>query len=159
MKFGGLKFLEAAHIKDVVSVLRWAENPRNRLAGYRAALLVAGVGPATVQRLLNEMDASAAPAEVFASFSPTPSARDEWALLRDLIVQLRSNGDAWPDELTQVHRWYAPQLERLYDDARIRQADLTQLKHIAAGFRSRERFFQLALDPPSDERPQLAIRI
>jgi len=149
VKFGGLKFLEAAHVKDVVSVLRWAENPRNRLAGCRAALLVAGIGPATVQRLLNEMDASAAPAEAFASFAPAPSARDEWALLRDLVVQLRSSRDAWPDELAHVHRWYAPQLERLYDDARTRRADLTQLEHIAEGFRSRERFLtELALDPP-----------
>ena len=149
VKFGGLKFLEAAHIKDVVSVLRWAENPRNRLAGYRAALLVAGIGPATVQRLLHEMDGSPTPAEAFVSFSPPPGARDEWALLRDLIVQLRSNRDAWPDELACVHRWYVPQLERLYDDARIRQADLTQLERIAEGFRSRERFLtELALDPP-----------
>jgi DNA helicase-2/ATP-dependent DNA helicase PcrA len=149
VKFGGLKFLEAAHIKDVVSVLRWAENPRNRLAGYRAALLVAGIGPATVQRLLNEMDGSQAPAQAFAAFLPAPSARDDWALLRDLIVQLRSNRDAWPDEMTQVHRWYAPQLERLYDDARVRQADLAQLERIAEGFRSRERFLtELALDPP-----------
>jgi DNA helicase-2/ATP-dependent DNA helicase PcrA len=95
------------------------------------------------------MDGSPAPAEAFASFAPPPGARDDWALLRDLIVQLRSNRDAWPDELTHVHRWYVPQLERLYDDARIRQADLTQLERIAEGFRSRERFLtELALDPP-----------
>jgi len=149
VKFGGLKFIEAAHIKDVVAVLRWAENPRNRLAGYRAALLVAGVGPATVQRLLSEMEGSPAPAQAFASFSPSPGARDEWALLRDLIVQLRANHDAWPDELACVHRWYLPQLERLYDDARIRQSDLTQLERVAEGFRSRERFLtELSLDPP-----------
>jgi DNA helicase-2/ATP-dependent DNA helicase PcrA len=155
VKFGGLKFLEAAHIKDVVSVLRWAENPRNRLAGYRVALLVAGIGPATVRRLLAEMDAAPAPARAFASFAPPPGARDDWELLRGLIVQLRSNRNAWPDELQHVHRWYAPQLERLYDDARIRQGDLTQLERIAAGFGSRERFLtELALDPPqatSDE--------
>ena len=92
---------------------------------------------------------SPTPAEAFVSFSPPPGARDEWALLRDLIVQLRSNRDAWPDELACVHRWYVPQLERLYDDARIRQGDLTQLERIAEGFRSRERFLtELALDPP-----------
>jgi DNA helicase-2/ATP-dependent DNA helicase PcrA len=161
VKFGGLKFLEAAHIKDVVSVLRWAENPRNRLAGYRAAGLVSGIGPATMRRLLAEMDAAPTPAQGFASFAPPPGARDDWALLRDLIVQLRSNRDAWPEELTHVHRWYLPQLERLYDDARIRQADLTQLECVAGGFRSREQFLtELALDPPqatSDEAgdPQL----
>ena len=154
-KFGGLKFLEAAHVKDVVSVLRWAENPRNHLALNRVALLVAGIGPATVRRLMSEMDAAPAPDQAFASFAPPAGACDDWALLRDLIVQLRANRDAWPDELAQVHRWYVPQLERLYDDARIRQADLTQLERIAEGFGSRERFLtELALDPPqatSDE--------
>jgi DNA helicase-2/ATP-dependent DNA helicase PcrA len=35
VKFGGLKFLEAAHIKDLLSMLRWAENPRDRAAGFR----------------------------------------------------------------------------------------------------------------------------
>src|SRR6266700_2125585 len=47
VKYGGLKFLEAAHVKDVLSVLRWADNPRNRLAGFRAARLVPGIGAAT----------------------------------------------------------------------------------------------------------------
>src|SRR4030095_5422739 len=52
VKFGGLKFLEAAHIKDVLALLRWAENPRGRIAGYRALRLLPGVGPATAMRLL-----------------------------------------------------------------------------------------------------------
>jgi hypothetical protein len=52
-KFGGLKFLEAAHVKDVLSVLRWAQNPRSRLAGFRVAQLVPGIGPATACRLLD----------------------------------------------------------------------------------------------------------
>jgi len=155
VKFGGLKFLEAAHIKDVVSVLRWAENPRNRLSGYRASLLVAGFGPATVRRLLDEMDAALQPAQVFAAFAPPAAAREDWAQLRNLMAQLRTHSDAWPDDLRRVHRWYLPQLERLYDDARVRQADLTQLERIAEGFRNRERFLtELALDPPqatSDE--------
>lgn len=155
VKFGGLKFLEAAHIKDVVSVLRWADNPRNRLAGYRVALLVAGVGPATVQRLLQQMEASLDPAQALAAFTPPPGARDDWSSLRDLMHVLHAERDRWPDELQLVHRWYVPQLERLYDDAHVRQGDLVQLERIAEGFRSRERFLtELALDPPqstSDE--------
>jgi DNA helicase-2/ATP-dependent DNA helicase PcrA len=57
VKYGGLKFLEAAHVKDVLAVLRWASNPRHRLAGFRVAQLVAGIGPASA-RLLDAMDAS-----------------------------------------------------------------------------------------------------
>src|SRR5439155_27082998 len=62
---------------------------------------------------------------------------------------------AWPADLELAQRWYAPQLQRLHDDAAIRQADLTQLARIAAGYSSRERFLtELTLDPPdatSDE--------
>jgi DNA helicase-2/ATP-dependent DNA helicase PcrA len=52
VKFGGLKFLEAAHVKDVLAILRWAQNPRDRLAGFRAMQLVAGIGPKTAGRVL-----------------------------------------------------------------------------------------------------------
>ena len=161
VKYGGLKFLEAAHIKDVLSVLRWAENPRCRLAGFRVALLVPGIGPASARRLLDAMDAAPDAAVALAAFEPPPAARDEWRRLRDLVASLRAAHDAWPGELQQVHEWYLPQLERLHDDARVRRADLVQLARIAAGYRSRERFLtELTLDPPqstSDESgaPQL----
>ena len=46
VKFGGLKFLEAAHIKDVLAIMRWAENPRDRVSGFRVAQLMPGIGPA-----------------------------------------------------------------------------------------------------------------
>ena len=53
VKFGGLKFLEAAHIKDVLAFLRFAENPRDRVAGFRLLQLLPGVGPATAARALD----------------------------------------------------------------------------------------------------------
>ena len=155
VKFGGLKFLEAAHIKDVLSVLRWAENPRCRLAGFRVAQLVPGIGPASARRLLDAMDAAPDPAAALAAFEPPPCARDEWRRLSELVRSLRDARDAWPGELQQVHDWYLPQLERLHDDARVRRADLVQLARIAAAYRNRERFLtELTLDPPqstSDE--------
>jgi DNA helicase-2/ATP-dependent DNA helicase PcrA len=155
VKFGGLKFLEASHIKDVLSVLRWAENPRSRLAGFRVVQLVAGMGPASARRLLDAMQAHADPAAALAAFEAPPRAREGWHALRDLFGQLRSASTCWPDELGEVQRWYLPQLERLHADARVRQADLSQLARIASGHASRERFLtELTLDPPqatSDE--------
>ena len=55
VKFGGLKFLDAAHVKDVLAVLRFAENPRDRVAGFRVLLLLPGVGPATAERALDDL--------------------------------------------------------------------------------------------------------
>ena len=149
VKFGGLKFLEAAHVKDVLSVLRWAANLRHRLAGFRVALLVAGIGPASAKRLLDTMEAAPDPAAALAAFVPPPAARDDWRALRDLVLALRDPGAAWPDDIEHVQRWYLPQLERLHDDARVRQADLAQLARMANGYANRERFLtELTLDPP-----------
>src|SRR5204863_7167037 len=49
VKYGGLKFLEAAHVKDMLAILRWVDNPKNRIAAFRALQLIPGVGPATAQ--------------------------------------------------------------------------------------------------------------
>jgi DNA helicase-2/ATP-dependent DNA helicase PcrA len=155
VKFGGLKFLEAAHIKDVLGVLRWAQNPRARTAGFRVAQLVAGIGPATARRLLDAMDAAAAPAQALLDFIPPPAAAGAWAafaaLYRTLIgAEAAGSPSTWPADLDLVQRWYAPVLQRLHDDAAVRQQDLDQLLRLAAGAGSRERFItELTLDPPA----------
>ena len=59
VKFGGLKFLDAAHVKDMLALLRFVENPRDRVAGFRLMHLIPGVGPASAQRVLDHMADSA----------------------------------------------------------------------------------------------------
>ena len=125
-RYGGLRFLEAAHVKDLLSVLRWADNPGSRLAAQRVARLVPGMGPASVARLL----AHEGPLE---TFRPPPAAATTWAALLMLMAQLRGGAAPWPDELALALAWYRPHLERLHDDARVRWADLQQLLHIARG--------------------------
>jgi DNA helicase-2/ATP-dependent DNA helicase PcrA len=55
VKFGGLKFLDSAHVKDMLAVLRFAQNPRDRVAGFRLMHLIPGVGPSSAQRVLDLM--------------------------------------------------------------------------------------------------------
>ena len=155
VKFGGLRFLESAHVKDVVALLRWADNPRSRIAGLRVARLLPGLGPASVARLLDAMAGADDPAAALLAFKPPAQAALAWASLRDEWARLRSDAARWPDDLQRAVDWYQPHLERLHDDARVRRADLDQLARIAAGHATRERFLtELALDPPqasSDE--------
>jgi DNA helicase-2/ATP-dependent DNA helicase PcrA len=154
VKFGGLKFLEAAHIKDVLAFLRWAENPRDRVAGFRVIQLMPGAGPATAARLLDSM-AAADPLAVMESFRPPAAAAEPWPAFVEAVRLTRSRAAGWPAELDLVLRWYGPHLERIHEDVGVRQADLAQFAQIAAGYPSRERFLtELALDPPdatSDE--------
>ena len=155
VKFGGLKFLEAAHVKDVLAVLRWAQNPRSRMAGLRVSQLVSGIGAASAKRLLDAIAESADAAGTIASFKPPPAARAAWHEFAALYRALHAAESAWPDELQLVAQWYTPQLRRLHDDAAVREADLAQLAQMANGYPSRERFLtELTLDPPqasSDE--------
>ncbi len=153
VKFGGLKFLEAAHVKDLLSVLRWVQNPRSRLAGFRVAQLIAGMGPASARRLLDAMAAAPDAAQALREFKPPAAAAGDWQAWLSAHDALTPG--CWPDDIATAARWYQPQLERLHDDAAIRAADLAQLARIAQGFSSRERFLaELTLDPPeatSDE--------
>jgi DNA helicase-2/ATP-dependent DNA helicase PcrA len=148
VKFGGLKFLDAAHVKDVLAVLRMAENPRDRIAGFRVLQLLPGIGSATAEAVLDAMRDALEPSMALPGFPvPTP-AREAWPGFVELLAGLRS-GRIWPAEVDRVIGWYRPHLERLHEDAGVRSADLRQLEQIAAGYPSRERFLtEVTLDPP-----------
>jgi DNA helicase-2/ATP-dependent DNA helicase PcrA len=111
------------------------------------------MGPAAATRLLDAMLAAADPAQAMRDFKPPAAAQVAWCEWLQSHALMRHG--AWPDSVAQAAAWYQPQLERLHDDAAIRQADLAQLARIAQGFPSRERFLaELTLDPPeatSDE--------
>ena len=150
VKFGGLKFLDAAHVKDVLSLLRWAENPHARLSGFRVLRMLAGVGPATAARLLDAADAAMDALAAMRTVRVPPDAASEWAALTDLYSALGSGKSEWPAEMDRVLEWYEPQLDRLYEDSAARLPDLMQLRRIAATYPSRERFLtELTLDPPA----------
>jgi DNA helicase-2/ATP-dependent DNA helicase PcrA len=150
VKFGGLKFLEAAHVKDVLAVLRFVHNPRDRVAGFRVAQLLPGIGPSSAGRLIERIADTGDPIRALAAFKPPVAAAEHWAGFEDMIGLLRRNVVGWPGELDCVCRWYDPHLDRMYDDAAARQGDLQQFAQIAATYPSRERFLtELTLDPPS----------
>ena len=83
VKFGGLKFLEAAHVKDVLAALRFAENPRDRVAGFRVTQLVPGIGPASAARILDRL-AAPDPAAMLVTYAP-PRAGAEWHGFADAV--------------------------------------------------------------------------
>ena len=149
VKYGGLKFLEAAHVKDVLSVLRWGQNPRNQIAGFRAACLVPGVGPITAARLYDKVSAAPNAVDAVASFDVPLSAGADWDPFVALFRALRTPKPNWPTDMELVTRWYEPHMERIYEDAYVRQGDLVALQQIASTYASRERFLtEVTLDPP-----------
>ncbi|HJS36513.1 MAG TPA: ATP-dependent helicase [Burkholderiales bacterium] len=140
VKYGGLKFLEAAHVKDALAVLRWADNPRNRVAAWRALQLLPGVGPKSAERAWTAFEAGSW----------------QWAALRsgakpfdELMHGLADPAASWSGQMQRVREWYAPVMERKYDAPEVRAADLVQLERIASTYGTREAFLtDMALDPP-----------
>ncbi|RWF16346.1 MAG: ATP-dependent helicase [Mesorhizobium sp.] len=148
VKFGGLKFLDAAHVKDMLAMLRFAENPRDRVAGFRVLQLMPGIGPSAASQIIEAMATSLDETMGLARFRPPQRAAEDWPVFLGIYSSLRA-GAKWPADLERVRLWYEPHLERIHEDAITRRADLLQLEQIASGYPSRERFLtELTLDPP-----------
>jgi DNA helicase II / ATP-dependent DNA helicase PcrA len=149
VKYGGLKFLEAAHVKDMLAVLRWADNPKNRIAAFRALQLLPGMGPSTAQRLLLQFESSGYSWATLERFHGASASADSWVPFVALMLQLAIPQGPWEGQVSLVRQWFEPHLERIYDAASVRAGDLEQLERIAQQFATREQFLsEMALDPP-----------
>jgi DNA helicase-2/ATP-dependent DNA helicase PcrA len=153
VKYGGLKFLEAAHVKDLLSVLKWAENPKNEVAAIRVLKLMPGMGPSNAARCFEQLAVNDFRFAALADFRPPAGSAPDWPAFCDLLGSLsgvETEERGWQTQLAQVRRWYQPHLERLYDGIDTREADLEQLEQISGRYPTRERFLtELTLDPPS----------
>ncbi len=153
VKFGGLKFLDAAHVKDALSALRFVENPRDRVAGFRVLQLLPGVGPGHAERMV----AAAGAGDAFATLAAYPAPAKARAAFAEFVglVQRVAAGVPWPADFAEILAWRRATLEDAYDNIASRAADLDALERIAESYPSRERFLsELTLDPPdatSDE--------
>jgi len=152
-KWGGLKFLEAAHVKDVLAFLRILENPRDEVSWYRLLLLLPGIGDATARAAIDSMAAAAWESAAFGRYTPPPRARAAHAALVDLLDGLRS-GPVQDEaqvsaDIARVRLLYDNILRERYDRVEPRLADLDQLQTIAGGYPDRATFLSaLALEPP-----------
>ena len=158
VKYGGLKFLDTAHVRDILALLRFVENPRDGIAGFRLMQLIPRIGPASAQEVLDHMMGAADPIRALLDM-PSPSrAGDDWGTFVETVASLRAGRSGWPAELVCARLWYEPHLERLHEDAITRRADLIQLEQIASGYPSRERFLtELTLDPPDATSDQSGV--
>jgi DNA helicase-2/ATP-dependent DNA helicase PcrA len=154
VKYGGLKFLESAHVKDLLCMLRILDNPGDELAWNRVLGLLDGVGPASVRRLTEELGVAEAKAlsrllgDDCPRF-PSAAATD----LDGLRTALAACVDGIPPAV-QVERLAlacAPLFARKYPGtASVRLADLEHLRSMATDYTSRSRFLaELTLDPPN----------
>ncbi|RJQ55423.1 MAG: ATP-dependent helicase [Actinobacteria bacterium] len=148
-KYGGLKFSETAHVKDLMAFLRLAENPRDAVAATRVLLLLPGIGPKKAQGLI---EAAAGPEGLNAwlDLQPGGVSAKLWTEFAGLLAHLAGEDESLGSQLHAVRRFYGPLLEMRFPDADARLRDLAQIEQLAGRFSDRGRFLaELALDPPS----------
>jgi DNA helicase-2/ATP-dependent DNA helicase PcrA len=149
VKFGGLRFLEAAHVKDLLAILRWADNGRNELAAFRVLQLLPGMGPVNARKALDSYGAKGRSIAALREHVPPPDAKLAWNKLLDLLADLSAPQRPWAGQLRLVREWYKPHFERLYEHFHTRVGDLDQIELLGGQQPSRERFLSdLTLDPP-----------
>jgi DNA helicase-2/ATP-dependent DNA helicase PcrA len=152
-KWGGIKFLEAAHVKDVLAFLRILENPRDEVSWYRLLMLMPGIGESTARGAIDSMALAAWEHEAFGRYQPPPRARAAHTALVQLLGALRNSPvdveGAVTVEIARVRRLYDDILRERYDRVEPRLSDLDQLQTSAGGYPNRAAFLAaLALEPP-----------
>jgi ATP-dependent DNA helicase UvrD/PcrA len=151
VKYGGLRYLEAAHVKDLIALLRVATNPTDELSWFRLLQLFDGIGPVSAKRLCDALlcgkpSLSELPRRWREADIPA-AAREPGQLLLDTLAASASAGVA--ARLEQLKRALAPLIRSAYPDGEMRLVDLEQLVGAAAAASSLERFVaELVLDPP-----------
>jgi DNA helicase-2/ATP-dependent DNA helicase PcrA len=150
-KYGGLRFLEAAHVKDLIAFLRLLENPRDELAWFRVLQLMDGIGPTTASRIIDHVAEHRNDPRSIASFSAPLAARETFSSLAEMIERVAPMATKDPAiQIERIRTFYDPLLPKVYDNPSVRARDLISLEQIASGYESRRQFLvDLQLDPPT----------
>ena len=152
-KFGGLRFIDAAHIKDLLGFLRIVENPRDEIAWFRVLQLIDRIGPASAAKIFAHVARSGYdPTSILSSQVPPP-ARDGIVSFARLFSHLNLQSGAPARDVELARKTYEPFLETRFENPIPRRHDLENLEQIASRYRSRSGFLvDLQLDPPSSTR-------
>lgn len=149
-KYGGLKFVETAHVKDLMAFLRLAENPRDVVSGSRVLILLPGVGPQRARDLMAMLLDAGGSLAPWRDWKPPAAAGRYWTKLIEMLDRLGDRQLDLPAQVNLVRRFYAPILLEKYDNPVPRNRDLEQVEQIASRYRNRQTMLaELTLDPPS----------
>jgi DNA helicase-2/ATP-dependent DNA helicase PcrA len=156
VKYGGLRFLEAAHVKDFIALLRLADNPADEVSWFRLLQLLDGVGPIRARRVLDALrpqDAAAPQLSRWAHAArhvPDSSLEHANALIVALAGAGSGSGESTGAQAERLCEALVPLIRVRYPDGAIRASDLDQLVAIARGAEDIRHFVsELVLDPPA----------
>ncbi|MEC4890173.1 MAG: ATP-dependent helicase [Nitrospira sp.] len=148
IKRGGVKFIETAHVKDLLAHVRVIANPLDTVSWNRVLMLVEGVGPKKAHDLLAAIVKTGQPFDVLRGVSGRsgPGLKN----LANTLESLSGADDRSPaEQVNHIYEYYLPLLKEQYDDYPKRTRDLDHLHTIAEGYPAVDAFLaDLALEPP-----------
>ncbi len=150
-KFGGMKFIETAHIKDVLAFLRIAANPKDVVSWYRVLLLHEGVGPKTAQKILDDLSIAKLSIKANPENIKKFKYNDNIAKLFQVLFKLHTEKSSPTDKAELVLDYYHPFFKGKYDDFNKRKKDLDIFVNITENYQSLDSFLSdMAIEPMID---------
>ena len=160
LKFGGFKFIETAHVKDVIAYLRVLENPRDVVSWNRILLLIDGVGPRTAEKVVDDIlkrrvglskefaEAVTATSKFWMDYGNYP---EQVRKLFDTLKDVAAPNISPAEKTDHLLRYYEPVLRSRYEDHTKRKKDLETFQNIAERYNSIDELLtDMALEPPSE---------
>jgi DNA helicase II / ATP-dependent DNA helicase PcrA len=164
-KFGGMKFIETSHIKDLTAMLRVIENPKDAVSWFRILLLQDGVGPKTAERIVTDILDEKISLKRFSEsvVEGTAPAPKEFAKMPNGIIDLfghlrfiANDRLTPPEKVEHLIQYYKPILRRKYDDYPKREKDIDTFQLITERYRSLTSLLSdLSLDPPTESLTEM----
>ena len=153
VKYGGFKFLESLHIKDVLAHLKVINNPKDRLSWLRVLKIIPGIGAKTAMKIGAAISEQGLPQEASELISKGRRTTSELQQVIELINELREQHGPISEKVDRINRYYYPFLKENYDNYPKRIRDLEQLADLTVAYKSLNRFLNdMALEPPDEER-------
>lgn len=148
-KFGGYKFVETAHIKDIIAHLRVVMNPEDVISWNRILLLLTGIGSTTSNKLISVLSKGQKPE--ISSIRLKATSKDALSKLLETIEEIESSKMPISIVVKKVIDYYQPLLAEKYDDFNKREKDLENFLSLVQGYSSLEDFLSdIALEPPEN---------
>lgn len=146
LKFGGMKFIETAHIKDILAYLKIITNPKDAVSWQRVLLLLDGVGPRTATKFINSIVSNISISDALKGIEKSKEAIKQ---LYEMLDESRTKKIALPEITAQFAEYYKPLLENKYDDAKRRWRDIETLIAITQRYKSIAEFLnEITIEPP-----------
>ena len=162
--YGGLKFIETAHIKDLVSHVKVVANPLDELAWHRVLMLIDGIGPKTAERMISEILRTGEWRPALAAMRENPRSGPGISRLYAALERATAPNVTFPEVVSTLIDYYLPILRDKYDDYQRRAGDIDSLRQIARSYRSVETFLLdlVAIEPAEqsvEERQDLHLDV